>query len=164
MKSLGIDPSTKTGIVLLDGQLMTHGVVQPKGYEGTARIAKIRDEFMNLLLDFKPDIAVIEGYAYGNKFTLSLMVEINSCMRLCLHDLGIEWYIAPPTVLKKYVTNSGSAKKPQIAEAVKNRWGFVSPSDDVVDAYVLAQMGKDLAANGVTPLLKGVERGQRHLP
>lgn len=161
VRSMGIDPSTHTGLVLVDsqsGKAMTKALNFPDS-KGMYRLELLRNSVQDTLLDWQPDIAVIEGYGYANKYTLALMVEIGVLIRMCLHTSNIPWYIAPPSVLKKYATGSGTAKKPQVAAAVKDRWGFTAPSDDVVDAYVLARLGCDLAVNGVSKDLKGVERG-----
>jgi Holliday junction resolvasome RuvABC endonuclease subunit len=48
----------------------------------------------------------------------------------------------PPTVLKKWTTGHGNAKKEQMAIAVKERWQFASHSHDIVDAIALAQMAQ----------------------
>jgi hypothetical protein len=42
-----------------------------------------------------------------------------------------------------------------VALAVKSRWGFENPSDDVVDAYVLAKIGQELASGAQA--ITGVE-------
>jgi crossover junction endodeoxyribonuclease RuvC len=161
VRALGIDPSTKTGLVLLgeDDQPLVKVVTAP-GEQGMARVQKIARSVSQFLSDGRPDVAVIEGYAFANKFTLVTLVEIGAILRLCLHESGIPWYYCPPSVLKKYATGKGNAKKPQVASSVESRWGFVAPSDDVVDAYVLAKIGLDLSVNGVTTALKGVQNGQ----
>lgn len=158
LRSLGVDPSTKTGICLLNGPVATSSVInypQAKGYD---RLQLIADRFDELLHQLKPNIVVIEGYAFGNRFTLADLVEIGSQMRLSLHRAGIPWYIASPSLLKKYVTGSGVAKKPEMAEFVKSRWGYESPSDDVVDAYGLAKIAQTIGILG-SESVKGVERG-----
>lgn len=159
MRSVGIDPSTSTGMVLLAEDHVSSSVVNFPGLKGIPRVLAIKERARELLFAWKPDVVVIEGYGFANKFTLTLMVEIGFSLRLLLHELQVPWYIAPPTVLKKFATGSGAAKKPQVSAAVASRWGFKAPSDDVVDAYVLAQIAKELGVNGVTSGLKGVERG-----
>ena len=49
--------------------------------------------------------------------------------------------LVPPTVLKKFVTGKGNSKKDEMRLGAYKRWAFEDKSDDVVDAYCLAQMG-----------------------
>lgn len=151
-KVVGVDPSTKTGL-FFTGQY-TSSTVLKTGKVGVSRLFAIREAFSEFLDAHKPDIAVVEGYAYANKYTLTLLVEIGIILRLELCTRGIPCYIVPPSVLKKYVTGKGNSKKPEVAEAAKSRWGFEDPSDDVVDAYVLAVIGRDIAEGRP---VKGVE-------
>lgn len=157
---MGIDPSTFTGLALIDrasGETRTRLLNFPK-LKGMDRISALHSGFAGVLGAWDPDLAVIEGYGFGNQHSLVLMAEISIGFRLALYAARVPWYIAPPTVLKKYATGKGVASKPQILSAVKARWGFESPSDDVVDAYVLAQIGCGVAINGLAAL-EGVERG-----
>jgi len=158
-KVMGIDPSTKTGLALIADDHCATSVVSYPGSEGIHRLECLVSGVVQKLDAWKPDLVVIEGYGYANKYTLSLMVEIGVLIRMSLHTRGIPWYICPPSVLKKYATGNGAAKKPAVASAVKLRWGFDAPSDDVVDAYVLAQIAKELVVSGLSTGLKGVERG-----
>lgn len=162
MKVLGIDPSTRTGLVFisLEQAYISTTVLQFPDRRGMFRVQSIAEAFAAYLGERSPDLAVIEGYVQGpNPATVFKQVEIGTVLRLALHNLGKPWYLCPPSTLKKYATGNGRSKKPEVAAAVKERWGFECPSDDVVDAYVLAKIGQDLAENGVTTALSGVERG-----
>jgi len=59
-----------------------------------------------------------------------------------LYRMGWVWMEVPVTVLKKWTAGKGNAKKDQMALAVKQRWGYESHSDDIIDAYALARMGQ----------------------
>jgi crossover junction endodeoxyribonuclease RuvC len=156
---LGIDPSTSTGLVLIDttNAWISTKVLQFPDQRGIVRLQSIAESFSSFLDTYTPDMAVIEGYVRGS-FTVITSVEIGVLLRMELHRRNIPWYVCPPTVLKKWVTGKGTAKKPDMAEAVKGRWQFVSPSDDVVDAYGLARVAELVALNGASAL-NGVVRG-----
>lgn len=147
MRVLGIDPSTKSGLVFMDGQEVATSILRAQEKRGIARVSELGYLFEQYL-DLHPsiDCAVIEGYAYANQHTLAILVEIGVTMRLSLYRRKIPCYIAPPSVLKKYSTGKGNSKKPEVAIAVRERWGFENPSDDVVDAYVLAKIAQELAS------------------
>lgn len=144
----GCDPSTKTGVVALFPSGEVSSWVLTSQHKGIARVQDLKTQFESLLTQINPQALCIEGYAFANRFTLALLVEINCAMRLAAYTRGITCYIAPPSVVKKFATDKGNAKKDAIAVAVKNRWGFEAPSDDVVDAYVMAQIAKKCVENG----------------
>lgn len=154
---MGIDPSTYTGVVVLKGgELATAKVVTFPDAEGIKRLQLIATSVWSLVEEYQPDQVFIEGYAYGNKFSLVLMVEIGTVIRYSLYQQGRSWWNVPPTQLKKWVTGKGTAKKKDMATFVKNRWGFTSPSDDVVDAYALARLGWEHLSTGLdVKLTKG---------
>lgn len=146
MKVLGIDASTKTGLVFMDGEEVHTRILSNAKLKGLVRLQWISrnfNEYLDTHLDL--DCAVIEGYAYANKYTLATLVEIGILLRLSLHSRGIPCYICPPSVLKKFCTGKGNSKKPELATAVAARWGYENPSDDVIDAYVLARIAQKMA-------------------
>lgn len=156
---MGVDPSTKTGVVVLDGDtgsVIQAAVVSFKETKAYTRLHLLEKSMKSLLIEHEPKVIVIEGYNYRNKFSLVTMVEIGTIFRLAFHSAGHRWYDVPPTTLKKITTGSGAADKDKMAVAVKQKWGFVSDSDDVVDAYALAQVGRTIAMSGVDLSLKGV--------
>ena len=155
MKILGVDPSTFTGLCQLDGDKHITKLLHFDKARGFERLHLIAQSFRNTVLEWSPDLVVIEGYAYGNVNSLVGLVEIGTLIRKTLYDGKISWYDAPPTLLKKFATGKGNANKAAIAKAVQERWGFTSKSDDVVDAYALARLGQsvesgDWPVNGIT--------------
>lgn len=155
MKILGVDPSTYTGLCLLENDQHKTKLLHFDKARGFERLHLIAQSFNNTVKEWSPDLVVIEGYAYGNVGSLVTLVEIGTLLRKTLYDGKISWYDAPPTLLKKFATGKGNANKAAIAVAVKQRWGFESKSDDVVDAYGLARLGQSLASGDET-FLKGV--------
>jgi crossover junction endodeoxyribonuclease RuvC len=91
---------------------------------------------------WKPDLAVVEGFAYHNHNTLATLVECGTIFRRSLFKAGIPWMEVSPTTLKKWTTGNGAASKDLMAGRVYERWSYRSPSNDIVDAYALAQMGQ----------------------
>jgi len=144
MRVLGIDPSTKTGLMLLSNDKAPRSsVLTVPNAKGIARLAAIRTRFAEYLDDLpEVDSIAMEGYAYANAYTLATLVEVGAVFRLELYQRKLPCYIVPPSVVKKFATGKGNSKKLEVAEAVKNRWGFVDPSDDVVDAFVLAKIAE----------------------
>src|SRR3954470_24748624 len=114
-----------------------------KNLTGWVRSQSIAAE-VGVWLDKKPDAVVIEGYSmqsmYRSGLTTVLLIEIGTLIRQEVYKRGVPWYVVPPKTLKQYATGKGNATKAEVKKAIKARWGFSSPSDDVCDAYVLARM------------------------
>lgn len=158
MRILGIDPSTYTGLCLLDGDQATTKLLNFSSYKGFKRIDLLYKSLANFVDDSNPDLAVIEGYAYGNKFSLVLMAEIGAMYRKVLFDRKVSWYTVPPTTLKKFATGKGTASKDDMKSSVIAKWGFSSEFDDIIDAYALARIGQSFQhPNPDRGIFKGVE-------
>ena len=141
VRALGIDPSTKTGVVVLDGQNVAYaGLLELNTVDGFQRSLLLKAALKRTIEEFKPDVAAIEGYAFGNKFSLATMVEIGTLFRERLYEDGVPWTVIAPTQLKKFVLGKGPGSKSEVRLGAYKLWGFEHASDDVVDAYVLAKM------------------------
>jgi Holliday junction resolvasome RuvABC endonuclease subunit len=155
MRTVGIDISTYTGMARVDtGEPGMGKCVNFPDKKGTSRLHSIAQEVGRTLDVWAPDLVVVEGIAYGNKNSLVLMAQCATVIALELHRRGIGWWVVPPSVLKKWTTGNGAASKELMAAFVLKRWGFRSPSDDIVDAFALAQLGQ-LGAEKLAEL-KGV--------
>lgn len=163
---VGIDPSTFTGLAAVgsaSGPWEQTRLVRVETCRGLRRVQLIAQQVEDWVRGLPPNGTIcIEGYGYGNRFTIVGLVEIGTAIRLALLRMGIRWYDVPPTVLKAFATGKGNSKKPMVAAAVAERWGFTSKSDDVVDAYVLARMAEHIAIVGSVPTnWKGVRHEDR---
>jgi crossover junction endodeoxyribonuclease RuvC len=155
MKILGIDPSTKTGWTLLtwDNNRWSHksGVQLFRG-TGFERVHTANLWLKAFLAANAPDLVVIEGYAYGNAFTIVTLVEVGTALRLALYEGAHSWYTCPPTVLKKFVCGKGTVKKEQILLEVYKHWGIAFSSSDEADSFGLAMMGLALSKEPGVPV------------
>lgn len=158
---VGLDPSTYTGLVALqDGVVKFQSTLNIKDVKGFDRAhllaAKLRG-YLGALKSLGNPTVYMEGFAYGNRFSLVHMVEVSTAFKFVMNDLGIDWYTVQPSHLKKWTTGNGKAKKDQMARAVKDRWKFVPTkekgikTDDVVDAFALAQMRQASWVHPVVP-------------
>jgi crossover junction endodeoxyribonuclease RuvC len=143
LKTAGIDPATTTGMALVgDGEDRGKTIHVPK-IRGFLRLQLIANEISETLLIWEPQFVAIEDYAYvKNVDAFITLVEVGTVIRMTMREIGIPWVDVPPTVLKKWTTGKGNAKKEQMAVAVKQRWQFASHSHDIVDAIALAQMAQ----------------------
>jgi crossover junction endodeoxyribonuclease RuvC len=137
---VGIDPSTKTGLVILspEGKEIIAGEIEGIG-EDPHRMNDIIYTTMSLI---KPgDIVCIEGFGYASQSGF-LLGGIGWGIRLELYRQGIDYWEVSPNGLKKFSGAGGTAKKPEVAVETYKRWGFQCKSDNVIDAYVLAQIAR----------------------
>ncbi len=139
---LGVDQSTKTGVVCLKSTIpnvmcVTYNKEQsfPK-LRGVPRIDAFHKYALKLYADLKPDIIVFEGYGYASN-TLAISVGVGTALRLAAHELKIPFIEVPPTSLKLFVLGKGVGKKDIMMKEAYKRWKFEG-TDNEVDAYCLA--------------------------
>jgi crossover junction endodeoxyribonuclease RuvC len=87
--------------------------------------------------------AAIEGYSFSSTGQRMLqLAELGGAVRDRITELN--WSnkpkIIPPTSLKKFACGKGNADKAKVAVGVWKNWQFEHDDDNVIDAYVLAQM------------------------
>lgn len=165
MKIVGLDTSTWVGMGLSDGQEIKGKCINVGDLRGWQRVQLIAKNVQATLEVWSPEFAVIEDYAFNlgkgmvNGDTIVTQVSIGAMVRCSLQSLGIPWVEVRPSTLKKWTTGTGKADKHQMATAVRNNWGFVSPSDDIVDGVALAQFGQHLVQTDLRKLPVGVKHG-----
>jgi crossover junction endodeoxyribonuclease RuvC len=161
VRSLGLDiSSTSTGALVMNGMgaVLWQGLWQPPaGLDYIARGSWQAEQMIKVLEDFPPDEICIEGYSLGSTHNAEPLMTVGTILRYFLRQLGYSWMTVAPTQLKKY---AGAQLKQDLKLAVYKRWGFEHRSDDVVDAYVLAQIArslKDKPADLIRPQLEVLE-------
>lgn len=141
IKVCGIDPSTTTGITLLDerGRVLTAREVEGIGKVDPARMASLIDEIGAYMTDV--ELVAIEGFAYGAKGQgVSFQYGLGHGIRMMLYRRGIPFIEVAPSALKKFAGAKGNASKPEVQAAAKAKFNFEHPSNNITDAYVLARM------------------------
>jgi Holliday junction resolvasome RuvABC endonuclease subunit len=147
-------------VVGLDLSLSSTGVALPgrtlalrTNLRGEARLAYQRRELAILLKRVGPDLAVLEGYAYGaNDAGSRANTELGGVVRLLLYDLGIPYCVVNPTTLKLFATGHGRASKDDMAMAARRHAAFDAPTDDEVDAWWCRVVGLHIAGRPPFPL------------
>lgn len=140
MRFVGIDPSTKTGIVIIDrnGELLDSMEITAKGPDPTRMMDIIADTIDQLE---QGDLVAIEGFGFASQSGF-LLGGIGWGMRMEMAKEGIGYIEAAPAALKKFAGGKGNAKKDELSVHIFKQWGFEHPSDNVRDAYVLAQIAR----------------------
>jgi crossover junction endodeoxyribonuclease RuvC len=142
---VGIDPSTKTGFVALDaeGNVLEAREIVSSRKEDPARMFDLVRQVVGAVSI--SDVLVIEGFSFGSQGTaVSIQYGIGWSIRLQLYNRHKEYIEAAPSALKKFASGKGTTKKDELGIDIFKRWGFEHKSDNVRDAYVLAQIARAL--------------------
>ncbi|MEK0313714.1 hypothetical protein [Cohnella sp. 56] len=137
---VGIDPSTKTGLVILDkhGELIDAVEITAEGKD-PSRMIDIIEQVMSSIED--NDFVTIEGFGFASQSGF-LLGGIGWGIRMDLYSRRISYDEVAPNALKKFAGAKGNVKKDELAVHIYKRWGFEHASDNVRDAYVLAQIAR----------------------
>lgn len=139
---VGLDPSTKTGVVILDsdGRLIDGMEISPGGKDP----ARMLDIIESTIDELEPnDIVAIEGFGFASQSGF-LLGGIGWGIRLGMFTRSIRYDEVAPNALKKFAGAKGNAKKDELAVHIFKRWGFEHPSDNVRDAFILAQIARSV--------------------
>lgn len=158
MRFVGIDPSTKTGFVALDedGQVLVAKELTGVGKQDPKRMVTLIDEVFSHIN--KEDFICIEGFSFNSTGQgVDFQYGLGWNIRNSLFRRRIEYWDVAPNAVKKFVNVTGwvgekgsktrltgPAKKKAVMKAVEEHFGFTHKSDNVVDAYILARIAKEI--------------------
>ncbi len=142
---LGIDPgSSRTGVGLVapDGtryRLVHQEVIRADG-ELSDRLVRIRARLAELLAEFGPCSAAMEDVYHGHSVPSLVKLAQARGVALCtVTEAGVPVTSYPPAVVKRAVSGSGRAEKPQVARMVAAILGLAAPpAADAADALAVA--------------------------
>ena len=132
------------------------GHVMPLYDDDLDRWDKISKWAMDVMQDWSIDLCVLEDYSFASTGRTFQIGEHFGLLKYKMKRSIIPFVTVPPTVLKKFATGKGNAKKEQMYEAFVEQTGFdirkelgitrklASPETDCIDAYFIAQYIKTL--------------------
>ncbi|MFJ7982335.1 hypothetical protein ACIQ1D_18915 [Lysinibacillus xylanilyticus] len=140
IRFVGIDPSTKTGFVILDsnGEVLVEEEIRSKAKDPARMIEIAKD----IKAQLKPnDKIIIEGFAYGARGNaVDFQYGLGWLIRAMMYSEKFAYTEATPSQLKKFISNRGNAKKEDLVLPLFKKWGYENHSDNIRDAYGLARM------------------------
>jgi len=172
LRVMGIDVSTDTGVVVLDWDVVHRSWRLAADFEinlpslpnnssmttRLARLCKFQARIGEALAVHLPAVVAVEGYAFGHVQSQVTMVELGCAARLEIaypaaisDDVGpppLRFLEVAPSQLKKFVLGKGVGKKEMVMMGVFKRWGYEAKTNNLADAYVLAQIAA--SADGLT--------------
>ncbi|MEC0125323.1 crossover junction endodeoxyribonuclease RuvC [Paenibacillus pabuli] len=138
---VGIDPSTKTGVVILDaaGNVLKNIEIQGQGEEEPGRINDVVVRTLRLIE--RADVVAIENFSFQSTGSfVGQQYAIGWAIRIGLYHRKQKYIEVAPNSLKKFATGVGKGSKEDLILPIFKRWGFEHESDNVRDAFVLAQI------------------------
>jgi crossover junction endodeoxyribonuclease RuvC len=161
VRFIGIDPASKTGFVGLDeqGQVLKAKELTGIGDKDPKRMTTL---IYDIMQHIQPnDIICIEGFPFQTQKAM-FAGGLHHGIRNELFKRGFKYYEVAPNAVKKFVGVTGwegepgnkkrlkgAAKKRAVMDAVKHHFGFEHPSDNVVDAYIMARIALHLKSNAI---------------
>jgi crossover junction endodeoxyribonuclease RuvC len=152
MRFVGIDPSTKTGFVALDdrGMVVREKELTGVGSQDPKRMITLINE---IVAHVQPeDFICIEGFPFSTQKAM-FAGGLHHGIRNELYKRQLTYYEVAPNAVKKYVgvtgwtgekgskkRLTGPQKKKAVMQAVMNDYRYQHKSDNVVDAFILAQV------------------------
>lgn len=143
MRVLSLDLSlTAAGWAKNEQVLATPGLYATGTLRSSASGVRRLQDLLNkvILLARGIELVVIEGYSFASVHQAHQLGELGGVIRLGLSQLQIPVVEIAPSVLKKFATGVGNAKKESVlAEAIR-RLGFEGSDHNQADALWLLQI------------------------
>ncbi|WMT42814.1 hypothetical protein RE628_11305 [Paenibacillus sp. D2_2] len=144
---VGIDPSTKTGLVILNEYGIVETQIEVLLKNGTHSTATELQEYGREIAFYvnDHDVVCIEGFSFGSKGQgVSTQYGVGFAIRFALQDMGIRFLDPTPSQVKKFATGKGNTSKDNMVIPIFKTWKFEHESDNVRDAFVLAQIARSV--------------------
>ena len=144
---LGIDPSLRgTGYgVIRAGKwqpvALRQGTIScPRDWERSRCLAKISQTLRDVLLEFSPEVCVVEGLFYAqNLKTAIVMGEARGAALAAVAESGVEIFEIATRKVKQAIVGYGGAQKIAVAKMVQRMLNLAEmPEPDAADALALA--------------------------
>lgn len=111
---------------------------------GPHRLWLIKREVEDLVIRFKIDVVVLEGYSFASRNSQAHSIgELGGVIRLLIWELGKPLVVIPPTCRAKFATGKGNASKNEVISSISAKTGLIwsNPgADDKCDAWVMEEM------------------------
>lgn len=112
------------------------------------RLVFIRNRIRDLMLEIKPDLVIIEGYAlHGFGHGMSGLMEIGGIIRMTIFDLNIPYIQVPPLNSKAFISGFSTASKEMVINSIYENYDILIENDNMADSYALAMMYVEFKEN-----------------
>lgn len=147
IKVLSLDTSTtKTGwSIFINGEYNDCGLIDLSDMKEKAegRIPVMIEEIKNLMIDYSPDIVIVENTVVSRNVSSqrNLTMLLGMVWHLCI-ERGAEFQVVRPSEWRSWVSSEKKGNKREELKAwgvnkVHELYGFITESDDVSDAILI---------------------------
>jgi len=143
MRFVGLDLSTKTGLVIIDesGKVLIEKELKSETKKDPQRMIDLTEQVLSHLK--KDDVIAIEGFSYASKGRgMSFQFGYGYSVQIALYTNDFKYLIVAPSQVKKFATGLGNASKESMILPIYKKWGYEHESDNVRDAFILAQIAR----------------------
>ena len=116
----------------------------------TQRFLYNAQQFINFMQLYDCESARLEGYAFGAKGKVFNIAEATGLLKYLMYKMGISFTVEIPSVIKKFATGKGNAKKDEMVDAFIQETGIdlyklfekdkvANPMDDIADSYFICK-------------------------
>lgn len=152
---LGIDPSlTGFAVTALSSHGQFHSWLYKSSHKGVDRLIDISMFLSMKIQDLQSRNFDVHDVAIEDSVVMShsavVLGELHGTLKVALRNAlprsrGKYPQKIPPTMVKKFATDRGNAKKNEVMLAVYKKWGVEFRDDNLADSYVLARIGAGMA-------------------
>jgi len=143
MRFVGLDLSTKTGLVIIDesGNVLIEKEITSTHKTDPRRMIDLTNQVISHLNE--KDIIAIEGFSYASRGKgVSFQFGYGYSVQIELYKRDFDFLIVSPSQVKKFATGRGNSSKDDMILPIYKRWGYENESDNVRDAFILAQIAR----------------------
>ncbi len=143
----GLDPSLRStgyGIIQIEGReqrALAYGVIKnPDKVIPSRCLVAIHQRVTDLLQEFKPDAAAVEGIIYLQNYQTAITLgSARGAALLAMAEVGLPIYEYAPRRVKAAATGRGGAQKSQVGFMMRAMLGLTeNPPPDAADALAIA--------------------------
>src|SRR5690606_40001672 len=111
MRFVGLDLSTKTGLVIIDesGNVLTEKEITSKVKKDPQRMIDLTEQVLSHLE--KDDVIAIEGFSYGSRGRgVAFQYGYGYSVQISLYKNDYNYFVVTPSQVKKFATGLGNAR------------------------------------------------------
>lgn len=131
----------KKGNILVEKEITGEGNKDPK------RMMTLVENVVSELQE--NDVICIEGFSYGSRGKgISFQFGLGHALRIEMFKQKHNYTDVAPSQVKKFATGKGNASKDNMILPIYKKWNYENDSDNIRDAYVLAQIARAISGHG----------------
>lgn len=133
---LALDVATSTGWATTTTS-GTWNLAPKKDESRGMRLIRFRAKLTEMITLHKIKLVVFEGAVGYGAHPNFVGAEMIGVMKLTLEELNINYAAFVPSVIKKFATGKGNAKKPDMIRAAQLKWNMTGKDDNEADALAI---------------------------